>query len=517
MDFFRLLARGAQLSDTSAFTKQEKPAVADDQTYISRELDFFHTHTTKPKQDEPKKQTDSAELKHEPTSAVQHRSNAKIKISGLDIPQPLANFADLATRFNISELLKKAVKSLNFASPTPIQSEAVPALVLDRDLIACAPTGSGKTLAYALPIVHRLQKHSTKGVRALIIVPTKELATQISAQFTLLSKNGDLKVTYLSKSIIAKLSSPDTLTRAAPDVLVCTPLRLVHAIKSGLDLSQVRHLILDEADRLFETGFDGQTDDILLALKSSGNVQKAFFSATITSGVEQLANGIMTSPLRIIVGRGGTSASESVEQKLVYAGSEEGKLIAIRQMLKTGELVPPVLVFVQSIDRANALFNELVYDGVNVDVIHGERTESQRKKIIERFKKAEIWVLICTDVLARGIDVHGVNLVINYDVPQSSQAYIHRIGRTGRAGKKGTAVTYFTKQDLESIKSVINVMKESGCEVEPWMNNLGKVSKKKKKELKRKPIERKEISTTLKKKRKRSSEKDQQGKVKEQG
>jgi len=233
----------------------------------------------------------------------------------------------------------------------------------------------------------------------------------------------------------------------------------------------VRHLILDEADKLLEQGFLEQTDEIFAAC-SHPSLQKSLFSATLPSGVEALANTFMRSPIRIVIGSK-NAATETINQKLIYCGSEEGKLIAIRQQIQKG-LKPPVLIFVQSIERAKELFHELIYDGINVDVIHSERTKAQRDKIVESFRQGKVWVLIATELMARGVDFKGVNLVINYDFPQTVQSYIHRIGRTGRAGRSGDAITYFTNEDQTYLKSIVNVMRESGCEVEEWMLEMKK-------------------------------------------
>ncbi|KAK9455478.1 ATP-dependent RNA helicase ROK1 [Dipodascopsis uninucleata] len=517
MDFFRLLSRGTKLDDTSAFSKAPVKSSEKNDSLLAREIQFFHAKTASKQkfdrskdvlgEDDVKKPSNIRErniLDSAETKAVSsYRKATKTKITGDDVPLSLLSFDDLVTRFRISRFLQKNISRENYSSPTPIQSEAIPALIQGRDVIACAPTGSGKTIAYSLPLVHKLASDSDLGeFRGLILVPTKELAIQVCDQLQRLTLKTSLKVKVLSKAVIAQ-SHLDRASRPRYDILVATPLRLVHALKQedcAISLSKVQILILDEADRLLEEGFLEQVDMILSQFDSIARVQKGVFSATIPSGVETLVSNIMNSPLRIIIGRN-NAANENVEQRLIYAGSEEGKLIAVRQMAKTGELQPPVLIFLQSVERANALFHELLYDGVNVEIIHGERTEAQRNRIIEKFKLAEIWVLICTDVLARGIDVHGVNLVINYDVPQSSQAYIHRIGRTGRAGRKGRAITLYTKDDTDLVHNVISVMKESGCELQEWMKNLAKLSKQKKKELKRKPVDRADISTKPKKRK----------------
>lgn len=401
------------------------------------------------------------------------------------------------------------LKSQNFQDPTPIQSEAIPILLHNRELIACAPTGSGKTLAFVIPLIQLLNEHKKNhGIRGLVISPTKELATQIFNECVKLTKGKDLKVAILDKTTINKLRHTNFLINKY-DILISTPLRLVDSIKEELvSLATVERLIFDEADKLFEQGFLEQTDNILASC-TLPTLKKSLFSATIHSGVEQLANSIMHWPVRVIIGHK-EAANDSIEQKLTYCGTEQGKLIAVRQMIQEGEFKPPVLIFVQSVERSKALFHELMYDKLNIDVINADRTQRQRDQIIERFRNGDIWVLICTDVLARGIDFKGINLVINYDVPQSSQAYVHRIGRTGRAGRKGKAVTFYTKDDMDLVKNVVNVMKESGSKgFGEWMLDMKKLSKNDKKNFKKSQIDRKRISTVprvIKNKRKKRSE-----------
>jgi len=244
----------------------------------------------------------------------------------------------------------------------------------------------------------------------------------------------------------------DPKIREKFDILITTPMRLVHALETEeLDLKNVERLVLDEGDRLLEQGFLEQTDGILSAC-SNPNLRKALFSATLPAGVEEMAKTFMLDECRIIVGKK-DGVTENIEQRVEFCGSEDGKIHALKSLIQAGEIKPPVLIFCQSIERAKQLYNEIIYDGLHVDVIHSERPKLQREQIIEKFKKGEIWILICTELLARGIDFKGVNLVINYDFPQTLQSYVHRIGRTGRAGRKGLAITFFTKDDAPYLKT----------------------------------------------------------------
>lgn len=368
--------------------------------------------------------------------AMALRKSYKSNVTGEDIPLPIGSFEDLITRFQFDKRLLNNLIENHFTEPTPIQSEGIPLALNNRDIVACAPTGSGKTLAFLIPLLQLIisDGKDSNGLKGLIISPTKELANQIFiecsklAQKVFLDRKRPLQVALLSKSLNAKLKNK-AVSDKKYDILVTTPLRLIDVVKNeALDLSGVKHIIFDEADKLFDKTFVEQTDDILSSCNNP-KLRKSMFSATIPSNVEEIANSIMMDPVRVIIGHK-DAANANIKQDVIYCGNEEGKLIAIRQLVQEGEFRPPVIIFLESITRAKALYHELMYDGLNVDVIHAERTQIQREKIIESFKSGELWCLICTDVLARGVDFKGVNLVINYDVPRTAQAYVHRIGRT---------------------------------------------------------------------------------------
>jgi len=209
--------------------------------------------------------------------------------------------------------------------------------------------------------------------------------------------------------------------------------------------------------------------------------------------VEDMARSFLRNPVQIVVGAR-NAATSAVSQKLVFVGREEGKLLAIRQAIREG-IKPPVLVFVQSKDRARELFHELIYDNINVDVITSERTPQQRDTIIKNFRSGKIWVLIATDVMSRGMDFPAVSTVVNYDLPQTTEDYIHRIGRTGRGNRKGASLTFYTEVDVPMLKSIANVMKNSGSEVPAWVLDLDKMDKETRKELKKRPPLRHSIET----------------------
>jgi len=222
------------------------------------------------------------------------------------------------------------------------------------------------------------------------------------------------------------------------------------------------------------------------------------FSATMQPNVQELVKRVMVDPVCIQVGQRNATAS-AVAQKIVYVGREDAKLMTLRQSLKEG-FVPPMLIFVQSKQRAKELFHELMYDQVNVAVIHGDKKKQERDEIMQKFRLGDIWVLICTDLMARGIDFKTVNSVLNFDFPTSLVSYIHRVGRTGRAGREGTATTYFTDADLPYVKTIANLMAKSGHEVPEWLKKLKDnhvANNKAWKQLGEKPIRRKTISTSI--------------------
>ncbi|KAG7381868.1 DEAD (Asp-Glu-Ala-Asp) box polypeptide 52 [Phytophthora pseudosyringae] len=429
------------------------------------------------------------------------RRQLGIRVSGVSVPAPITSFADMrvdssASAQQMKRLLLQNIERSEYKEPTSVQMQAIPSFLLRRDVLATAPTGSGKTAAFAIPILSNLAAASgtSSGIRSIVLAPTRDLAVQIRAEFTRLAAGKKLHVTLLSKATAATIASQTKSKLAVNyDVLIATPLRLVHLIQeSKVNLSTVEMVCLDEADRLLELGFVEQVDEIFAAC-THPKVQRAMFSATMLEGVEELAQTVLRDPVKVAVGTKNAGAS-TIDQKLVFVGKEEGKLVAMKQLLHEG-LQLPALLFVQNKERANELYQELLYDGVNIGAVHADRTKEQRDDVIRRFRTGEVWVLICTDLMSRGMDFKAVNMVINYDFPQSAVSYIHRIGRTGRNGRKGKAVTFFTEDDMVYLRTIANVMKISGCEVPDWMLSLKKASVSKRKELLKAPPIRHRINT----------------------
>ncbi|XP_031176275.1 probable ATP-dependent RNA helicase DDX52 isoform X2 [Sander lucioperca] len=444
------------------------------------------------------------------------RSQHRINVHGCDVPNPVCTFEELQSEYRLNPRVLQNLKDAGLNSPTPVQMQAIPLMMHGRELLACAPTGSGKTLAFCLPLLAHLQQPANLGFRAVVISPTRELANQTYRELLRLSEGVGFRVHIMDKaSLAAKKYGPQSNKKY--DILVSTPNRLVFLLKQdppALDLSSVEWLVVDESDKLFEggkTGFREQLAAVFLACSGS-KVRRAFFSATCTPDVEQWCRLNLDNLVSVNIGHRNT-AVDSVEQDLLFVGTENGKLVAMRDIIKKGFL-PPMLVFVQSIDRARELFHELVYEGINVDVIHADRTQQQRDNVVNSFRSGKIWVLICTALLARGIDFKGVNLVLNYDFPTSSVEYIHRIGRTGRAGHQGKAITFFTENDKPLLRSIANVIKQAGCPVPDYMIGFKKIHSKVKRRLEKKPPTRSTICTTprfLMKKKGKAPNKGQKG------
>ncbi|XP_041864657.1 probable ATP-dependent RNA helicase DDX52 [Melanotaenia boesemani] len=450
------------------------------------------------------------------------RSRYRINVHGTDVPDPACTFDELQSEYSLNPRILHNLKEAGLNSPTPIQMQAIPLMLHGRELLACAPTGSGKTLAFCLPLLAHLKQPANLGFRAVIISPTRELASQTYRELLRLSEGVGFRVHIIDKaSLAAKKYGPQSNKKY--DILVSTPNRLIFLLKQdppAINLSGVEWLVVDESDKLFEdgkTGFREQLATIFLAC-TGAKVRRAFFSATCTQEVEQWCRLNLDNLVSVNIGHRNT-AVETVEQELLFVGTENGKLVAMRDIVKKGFL-PPMLVFVQSIERARELFHELVYEGINVEVIHAERTQQQRDNVVNSFRSGKIWVLICTALLARGIDFKGVNLVLNYDFPTSAVEYIHRIGRTGRAGHQGKAITFFTENDKPLLRSIANVIKQAGCPVPDYMVGLKKIHSKVRRRLEKKPPKRNTICTTprflMKKKGKAQNKEQQKGSSGEQ-
>ncbi|XP_065333279.1 probable ATP-dependent RNA helicase DDX52 [Cloeon dipterum] len=421
----------------------------------------------------------------------------KSKEESNSVPEPVETFNQLSERYGLTEDLQNNILKAGYSVPTPVQMQAIPAMMENRQVMACAPTGSGKTAAFLIPLIHHLKAPSGVGVRAIVVAPTRELAQQIHRECLKLADGRRLRIHLLNKvKELVKKSGPEGKVKA--DILISTPNRLIYLLEQEppvFSMKSVEWLVVDESDKLFEEGKQGFREQLAKLYTSceSTKVRRAMFSATHTNPVAKWCRKNLEGLVCINVGVR-NSAVDLVDQELKFVGTEEGKLVAFRTMVQEG-LSPPVLIFTQTKDRAQQLFQELIYDGINVDVIHAGRTQQQRDNTVRSFREGKIWVLICTELLARGIDFKGVNMVINYDFPPSAISYIHRIGRTGRAGRRGKAVTFFTTADSGHVRTIATLLVNAGCKVPDYIMKLNRASKTERKERAMKAPKRKQIST----------------------
>jgi ATP-dependent RNA helicase RhlE len=350
--------------------------------------------------------------------------------------------------FCLSPALQKNLASQGFVQPTPVQAQAIPPQLDGRDVVVTAQTGTGKTLAFILPLLERLTRQKMSvGVNALILTPTRELAIQISEVFAHMAKGTGIRAAV----VVGGLSEQRQLQeiRKGAQVLIATPGRLGDFLQRKLvKLGAVRFLVMDEADRMLDMGFLPTVKMILSALPAER--QTMFFSATIESSVAHLIADYLRSPVRVAVGSI-QKASDQVDLHF-YEVDQDRKLGLLQKLLN--EEQGSFLVFARTKHGVDRLTKKLVRDGARAARIHGDRTQGQRNQALRGFQEGEYRVLVATDVAARGIHVEGIAHVINYDLPQVPEDFIHRVGRTGRAGHRGTASTFGTRSERSEIGKI---------------------------------------------------------------
>ncbi len=345
-----------------------------------------------------------------------------------------------------SRRLRKAIRKLEWTRPTPIQVKAIPPLREGRDVVGIAQTGTGKTAAFLLPALERhLERRDFK---TLIVCPTRELVLQVAEDARSLTRYADVRVTELYGGV--RIGPQLKALKGGSDLIVATPGRLLDHLERGtVDLSDVGVLVLDEADRMLDLGFRPQIDRILVAVPTER--QTALISATMPNGVHALALRITRDPVWVEASPSATAA-ETVEHTL-YPVRADRKADLLLELLENPKL-DQVLVFTRTKSGADVLFSRLKRADTTVGVLHGDRNMQQRVEALKRFSEGRVRVLVATDVAQRGLDIEGISHVINYDVPQEPEEYIHRIGRTGRAGATGSAVTFMSGAELGQVHAI---------------------------------------------------------------
>jgi ATP-dependent RNA helicase RhlE len=337
------------------------------------------------------------------------------------------------------EPLLRAVRAEGYTEPSPIQEQAIPHVLAGGDLLGCAQTGTGKTAAFALPILQRLTAHKIQGspyLRVLVLAPTRELASQIGESFRTYGKfTGIRQITIFGG--VNQNPQIDWLRRGA-DVLVATPGRLLDLMGQGyVKLDRLEVLVLDEADRMLDMGFIHDVRRIIATLPTKR--QTLMFSATMPAEIQSLADSILNNPVRVAVTPAATTV-EATEQSVYFV--EKADKPALLEHLLRDKSVARVLVFTRTKHGANKVVKQLARASVYAEAIHGNKSQSAREQALANFKAGRTRVLVATDIAARGIDVDGITHVINYDLPNEPESYVHRIGRTGRAGAAGIAYSF---------------------------------------------------------------------------
>tara|TARA_Y100001934_G_scaffold43299_1_gene52200 strand:+ start:1057 stop:2307 length:1251 start_codon:yes stop_codon:yes gene_type:complete len=353
---------------------------------------------------------------------------------------------------DLIEPLRRAVAQAGYESPTPIQAKAIPPLLEGRDVLGCAQTGTGKTAAFLLPILQRLASSPTQGkpkIRALVLTPTRELAAQIGDNFKEYAKFLPLRHRVIFGGVKQGAQVADL--RRGIDVLVATPGRLLDLQGQGfIHLNNVEFFVLDEADRMLDMGFIHDIRRVLRLLPTER--QNLLFSATMPEPIVQLASGFLSEPVRVEVDRQSTTV-EAIEQRVMFVAKADKKRL-LQALLKGDDSIESAIVFTRTKHGANRVVKELAKGGIEAAAIHGNKSQGARTRALAGFKEGRIRVLVATDIASRGIDVDGVSHVFNYDLPNISESYVHRIGRTGRAGRAGIAIAFCEPSESPYLRDI---------------------------------------------------------------
>lgn len=362
-------------------------------------------------------------------------------------------------KLDIVEPILRAIEAKGYTNPTPIQAEAIPVLLQKRDLLGCAQTGTGKTAAFAIPILQNLLEDGhgkvKRKIKALVVTPTRELAIQIGDSFTEYGQHTGIKNTVIFGGV--KQGAQTEALANGVDVLVATPGRLLDLINQGfISLREIRYFVLDEADQMLDMGFIYDIRRIIDQLPKRR--QSLFFSATMPPKIVSLSKQILGNPEKITIQPQQTTA-ERVEQS-IYFTSKNKKSKLLTHLLKSREL-GSTLVFSRTKYGADKIARILRKADINTEAIHGNKTQNSRQKALNNFKEGTTKVLVATDIAARGIDVAGLALVVNYDLPNIPESYVHRIGRTGRASASGEAISFCSQDELPYLKDIQRLIRKT--------------------------------------------------------
>jgi ATP-dependent RNA helicase RhlE len=356
-------------------------------------------------------------------------------------------------KLNLIEPILRALKAEGYTTPTPIQEQAIPILLERRDLLGCAQTGTGKTAAFAIPILQLLHQDELfvkgpQGIKTLILTPTRELAIQIGESFAAYGKFLRLRHTVIFGGVSQK-SQTDAL-RAGVDILIATPGRLLDLMDQRfVHLQHVKMFVLDEADRMLDMGFIHDVKKIITKIPQKR--QTLFFSATMPGEISKLAGTILTNPVKVEV-TPVSSTANTIKQSLFFVEKSDKKSLLIH--LLKDRAIETALIFTRTKHGADRVVKDLLRAGVQAEAIHGNKSQNARQRALSNFKLRKTRVLVATDIAARGIDVDDLSHVINYELPNIPETYVHRIGRTGRAGASGIALSFCDAEEKEFLRDI---------------------------------------------------------------
>jgi ATP-dependent RNA helicase RhlE len=376
----------------------------------------------------------------------------------------------LFEQLGLIEPILRALEAEGYKTPTPIQEQAIPVVLKQRDLLGCAQTGTGKTAAFAIPVLQLLSenKAKTRGIRALVLTPTRELAIQIDESFKAYGRGLNLKHTVVFGGVSQHAQT--NALRNGIDILIATPGRLLDLMQQRfIQLDNIEMFILDEADRMLDMGFIHDVKKVISKLPAKR--QTLFFSATMPSEISSLANSILRDPVRVEVTPVSTTAETVVQAMFYVEKNDKRKLLA--HLLEDGK-IKRALVFTRTKHGADRVVKDLHKENIPAEAIHGNKSQQARQRALTNFKNSKTRVLVATDIAARGIDVDDLTHVINFELPNIPETYVHRIGRTGRAGAMGIALSFCDSEEKtylrdihRLIKSAIPVISDHPYHVEP--------------------------------------------------
>jgi ATP-dependent RNA helicase RhlE len=354
---------------------------------------------------------------------------------------------------NLIEPILKALKTEGYTTPTPIQEQSIPIILERKDLLGCAQTGTGKTAAFAIPILQILEggkiyDQGPRAIKCLILTPTRELAIQIGESFTAYGRHTGMKHTVIFGGV--SQGSQVSALKSGVDILIATPGRLLDLINQKfVQLHYLKIFVLDEADRMLDMGFIHDVKKIITKIPQKR--QTLFFSATMPDEIQKLANTILVNPEKVEV-TPASSTADTIDQSLFFVEKNDKKKLLIH--ILNDKSIKSALIFSRTKHGADKITKDLVKAGIKTEAIHGNKSQNARQKALSNFKSGQIKALIATDIAARGIDIDELSHVINFELPNIPETYVHRIGRTGRAGSSGIAYSFCDEEEMEYLKDI---------------------------------------------------------------